>query len=149
MVEQGALMKKLLLLAVLATGTPLSAGTAWAESHLYNDLSFAVTVYWVAAGCAGVKEAPACARNWANIEFVCQTKTVGPGKTNSYSYPDGTSGRAMWVMGCDHNTSAAIRDDANSDNGGKKKRCAAIHSGADYKAECGYSDSEWSDLKSK
>jgi hypothetical protein len=140
------LMRKLLSTLVLAAAFGVLAPAAWAESHVYNDLDFTVTVYWEAAGCAGVERPPGCGSSWNDQMTVCKWTELKPRYSDSYSFKGGTSGRKVWAIGCDH-AGQVIHSSANTSNGGNKKRCAATKISDDLRLHCGYNEDEYNAMK--
>ncbi len=88
--------KSILALAgVLALSFGFS-DAAFAKSKKWranNNTDQSVKVFWSAAGCAGVKTA--C--DGSTVAFVCKSKSLSPGQSSSYKFPDGTSNRGKGV----------------------------------------------------
>ena len=81
------------VVGILAALLMLSS-TAYGDSKKWranNNSDQTVKVYWVAAGCAGVK--PSCKDKADPIGVVCKTKILQPGESSFYKFKDGTSGR--------------------------------------------------------
>lgn len=84
------------IMGVTALSLGLLVNPAVASSKKWranNNTDVKVKVFWAAAGCAGVKSA--C--DGSNVTFVCKSKTLNPGDSSSYKFPDGTSARGKGV----------------------------------------------------
>ena len=127
-------------LAVLMSVVPLNI---WAKSHVYNETNQDVTVYWQAAGCAGVKPTPSCDKVTNNVMTVCKKKVLASGESSEYHFKDGTSGRKVLAIQCYRGGEASDWNYANTGNKGDKKRCAVISE----KVKCKYSQAEYDALK--
>lgn len=132
------------MLAALVSVTPL---TTWAKSHVYNSTNQEVTVYWQAAGCAGIKPTPSCERADKNVATVCKKKALAPGESSEYHFKDGTSNRQVKVFQCYNNGQNSEWDVTNTGNKGDKKRCAATYKNNFRKVQCGYSQADYDALK--
>ncbi len=128
-------------LAVLVSVAPLNL---WAKSHVYNSTSQEVTVYWQAAGCAGVKPTPSCDDVQKDVKTVCKKKVLASGESSQYHFKDGTTGRSVLVIQCYRGGTASNWNYANTGNKGDKKRCSA---NSDKNVKCNYSQAEYDALK--
>ncbi len=132
-------------LAVLAGVLPVNT---WANSHVFNGTQVDVAVYWIAAGCAGVKPAPSCEKADKNVTTVCKKKVLAPGESSDYHFKDGTSGRRVKAAYCYNNGLNADWNSDNTGNKGNKKHCAVNGSSVQsFNVKCHYSQEEYDALK--
>ena len=82
--------------AIFAMASTSSVLADCPKVTVYNQSSEKTRVTWVAEGCAGVEH---------GHSFVCESKTVQPGETTSYSFKWGTTQQMVWAESSDLETS--------------------------------------------
>lgn len=65
--------------ALLTTPTPAAADDSVKTTKVWNNTGSTITVYWVAAGCAGTG-------GGGKVMFVCKTTTLAHGESASYTW---------------------------------------------------------------
>jgi hypothetical protein len=125
---------------------------SWANSYVHNDTKYDVSVYWIAAGCAGLKLGDDCGAPDATFlsgkALVCQKKMLAPGESDGYTFKAGTSNRKVRAAACDANGVQVIAADAdNTANKGDKSRCNVKVQSNHVVVKCNYSQSQFDSIK--
>ena len=78
---------------------------------------------------------------------VCKQTTIQAGESDDYYFKGGTSSRKVHAATC---IGAKLKsDESQTGNKGEKKRCvASIKSDGSFGVRCGYSSSDYQDIRS-
>ncbi len=139
-------MKAIIMPLTLGAVISLASPQLLANSNIFNDTPYKISAIWTAAGCAGQKS-HMCDDKGIGYSVACKRAYVTSGESDDYHFKDGTSGRKMTAIACIDGK--AKSDSASTGNKGEKKRCVArIKSDGKFGLKCGYSQSQYQQIKS-
>ena len=119
-----------------------------AGSKVYNGSDREIEVFFIAAGCAGIKPLKLSCSSGGLLDVVCKKARVGPGEETKYFFKALTSNRQVAVYWCEGNSEAY--ETRTTKNKGSKKRCSVLNNGSQrlqLDLKCGYSESEFKAVK--